>query len=319
MMMFYRQVFRKESTVRIALLFALGFLLLGHSLFAASPGPALEKAKKDAEAKGYVFFSNRDEIIAKAKKEVKLRVLANLEPPNIKATTPAFIKRYPFIDLYVEEAQGTEQMQRRFLAIQSGMAKEWDIIPVSTDLYSQHLPYLWKVDVFAMASHQVLAISPQMIDPKNRNVMALFTRFQVTAYNKQMLPSAQVPKTWEDFLKPEFKGRKFAADGAAAGDCRPGAGLGSGKNRGVCTQARGAAAHMDPRRQQDTDSYDGGRDSAAHRSQLSHRKARSEQGSCWKVRIYPAGACSSSACSERCGATRRTASSCRASLVGVDG
>jgi iron(III) transport system substrate-binding protein len=212
MMMFYRQVFRKESTVRIALLFALGFLLLGHSLFAASPGPALEKAKKDAEAKGYVFFSNRDEIIAKAKKEVKLRVLANLEPPNIKATTPAFIKRYPFIDLYVEEAQGTEQMQRRFLAIQSGMAKEWDIIPVSSDLYSQHLPYLWKVDVFAMASHQVLAIPPQMIDPKSRNVMALFTRFQVTAYNKQMLPSAQVPKTWEDFLKPEFKGRKFAAD-----------------------------------------------------------------------------------------------------------
>jgi iron(III) transport system substrate-binding protein len=200
------------SRLRIALLFAIGFLFLGQSLFAASPGPALEKAKKDAEAKSYVFFSNRDEIIAKAKKEGKLRVLANLEPPNIRATTVAFIKRYPFIDLYVEEAQGTEQMQRRFLAIQSGMAKEWDIIPVSTDLYSQHLPYLWKVDVFAMASHQVLVIPPQMIDPRSRNVMALFTRFQVTAYNKQMLPSAQVPKTWEDFLKPEFKGRKFAAD-----------------------------------------------------------------------------------------------------------
>jgi iron(III) transport system substrate-binding protein len=200
------------SRLRIALLFAIGFLLLGHSLFAASPGPALEKAKKDAEAKSYVFFSNRDEIIAKAKKEGKLRVLANLEPPNIRDTTAAFIKRYPFIDLYVEEAQGTEQMQRRFLANQSGMAKEWDIIPVSSDLYSQHLPYLCKVDVFAMASHQVLVIPPQMIDPRSRNVMALFTRFQVTAYNKQMLPSAQVPKTWEDFLKPEFKGRKFAAD-----------------------------------------------------------------------------------------------------------
>ena len=210
--MFYESVFRKACTVKIVLLFALGFFLFGHSLFAASPAPTLEKATKDAAAKGYVFLTNREEIIAKARKERKLRVMANLEPPNIKATTSAFMKRYPFIDLSVEEAQGTEQMQRRFLAIQSGMAKEWDIIPVSTDLYSQHLPYLWKVDVFAMASRKVLAIPPPMIDPKNRNVMALFTRFQVTAYNKQMLPSTQAPKTWEDFLKPEFKGRKFAAD-----------------------------------------------------------------------------------------------------------
>jgi hypothetical protein len=38
-------------TVRIVLPFALGFLLLGHFLFAASPGSTLEKAKKDAEAK----------------------------------------------------------------------------------------------------------------------------------------------------------------------------------------------------------------------------------------------------------------------------
>ena len=191
---------------------ALSFVLFGHSLFAAAPSPALQKAKNDAGAKSYTFITNRDEIVANAKKEGKLRVLANIEPPTIKATTPAFMKKYPFIDLYVEETQGTEQMQRRFLAIQSGMAKEWDIIPVSTELYSQHLPYLWKVDVFGMASHQVLAIPPQMIDPKNRNVMALFSRFQVTAYNKQMLPSTQVPKTWEDFLKPDFKGKKFAAD-----------------------------------------------------------------------------------------------------------
>jgi len=134
--MFYESVFRKACTVKIVLLFALGFFLFGHSLFAASPAPTLEKAKEDAEAKSYVFLTNREEIIAKARKERKLRVMANLEPPNIKATTSAFMKRYPFIDLSVEEAQGTEQMQRRFLAIQSGMAKEWDIIPVSPRIFT---------------------------------------------------------------------------------------------------------------------------------------------------------------------------------------
>ena len=44
-------VFSEARTVIIVLLFALGFLLSGQSLFAASSAPALGKAKKGAEAK----------------------------------------------------------------------------------------------------------------------------------------------------------------------------------------------------------------------------------------------------------------------------
>jgi iron(III) transport system substrate-binding protein len=51
-----------------------------------------------------------------------------------------------------------------------------------------------------------------MIDPKNRNVVALASRFSVVVYNKKLVPPAQVPKSWEDMLKPEYKGRKFSAD-----------------------------------------------------------------------------------------------------------
>jgi hypothetical protein len=39
--------------------------------FAASPNPAVVKAKQDAEAKGYIFSTARDEIVAMAKKEGK--------------------------------------------------------------------------------------------------------------------------------------------------------------------------------------------------------------------------------------------------------
>jgi len=35
---------------------------------------------------------------------------------------------------------------------------------------------------------------------------------QVIAYNKKLLAADKLPNTWEDFLKPEFKGRKFTAD-----------------------------------------------------------------------------------------------------------
>ena len=63
-----------------------------------------------------------------------------------------------------------------------------------------------------MAEHGVLQIPPDMIDPKNRNVMALVSRFEVVAYNKNLVSPGQLPKTWEDILKPEWKGRKFGTD-----------------------------------------------------------------------------------------------------------
>lgn len=182
------------------------------SALAASPSPSLAKAQKEAEAKGFAFLTNRDEIIAKAKTEGKLRVLAEMEPPNIKASIKAFMKKYPFINLYIEEITGTDSARRNILEIKSGMAKDWDIAHLSTDFYSEYIPYLWKVDLLGMAEQGVLQIPAPMIDPKYRNIVAFFSRFQVTAYNKKLLAPGQLPKVWEDILKPEFKGKKFAAD-----------------------------------------------------------------------------------------------------------
>jgi ABC-type Fe3+ transport system substrate-binding protein len=181
--------------------------------WAASPNPgAIAKAKKEAEAKGYMFYASRDEIIAKAKQEGKLRVLAEMEPPNIRASVKAFMKRYPFINLHIEEITGTDSARRNILEIKGGMAKDWDIVHLSTDFYNEYLPYLWKVDILGMAQQGVLQIPSAMIDPKQRNVVGYYSRFQVTAYNRKLVPPERVPKFWEDILKPEFKGRKFAAD-----------------------------------------------------------------------------------------------------------
>jgi spermidine/putrescine-binding protein len=180
---------------------------------AATPNqPALLKAKKDAEAKGYLFHTSRDDIIAKAKQEGKLRVLAEMEPPNIRASVKAFVKKYPFINLHIEEITGTDAARRNILEIKSGMARDWDIVHLSTDFYNEYLPYLWKMDILGMAEQGILQIPPAMIDPKHRNVVGYYSRFQVTAYNKNLVPAEKVPKLWEDILKPEFKGRKFAAD-----------------------------------------------------------------------------------------------------------
>jgi ABC-type Fe3+ transport system substrate-binding protein len=148
-----------------------------------------------------------------AKREGKLRVAANMGRSAIKATTAAFKKKYPFIDdIYIAETTGTETAQRMLLEIQSGAAKEWDIVDVAVQVRSGFNPYLWKVDLLGMAKQGVLQIPPPMIDQKYVNVIAFENNFQVTAYNVMVVPPDLVPKTWEDLLRPELKGRKFALD-----------------------------------------------------------------------------------------------------------
>jgi ABC-type Fe3+ transport system substrate-binding protein len=98
------------------------------------------------------------------------------------------------------------------LEVKAGAAKDWDILRTHPDIYSQWQPHLWKVDVLGMAEHGVLDIDPRMVDPHNRNVVALGSRFAAVAYNKNLVSPGQVPKSWEDMLKPEWKGRKFGVD-----------------------------------------------------------------------------------------------------------
>ncbi|MBM2804332.1 MAG: Extracellular solute-binding protein, partial [Deltaproteobacteria bacterium] len=164
------------------------------------------------DAKGYTFITNHDEIVTKARQEGKLRVLAEMEPPTIKAAITAFTRKYPFINLHIEEITGTDAARRNILEIKSGMAKDWDILHLSTDFYNEYLPYLWKMDIVGMAQLGILQIPVPMIDPRHRNVVGYYSRFQVTAYNKTMTAPDKLPRLWVDLLKPEYKGKKFAAD-----------------------------------------------------------------------------------------------------------
>jgi hypothetical protein len=178
----------------------------------AAEAPLPTKAKPAAQAKGYVSFSNHNDLEEKAKKEGKLRILVNMDPATLKVAGKAFNQRYPFISLHAQEITGTDMVQRNVLELKSGQAREWDIIYTSRDLYSEYLPYLWKIDLLHMADRGVVQIPPAMIDPKNRNIIAPYTRIIASALNKDSLRAEQLPKSWEDFLKPEFKGRKFAVD-----------------------------------------------------------------------------------------------------------
>src|SRR5262245_31501006 len=195
-------------------LFMISALLLGLPVAlsaAAAPG-ALQKAKQEAEAKGFVFETSRDEIIAKARKEGKLRVISSLEMENLKPVSDAFKKKYPFIDLRAEEIAGTDTYQRMLLEMKAGTASGWDVNYLTTDFYHEYFPYHKKFEVLCIAHHSVLQTTVGMIDPVNRNIVAYSTNTQIVAYNKKLVAEEKVPIVWEDFLKPEFKGKKFLVD-----------------------------------------------------------------------------------------------------------
>ena len=178
----------------------------------AAASASLAKAKQEAEAKGFTFLTSREEILAKAKKEGRIRVLSSQDPEAIKAMTAAFKRKYPFIDARIEEIGGMENYQRILQEMKAGLAKTWDANYLAFDFYSEYVPYQKKFDILGMAEQGVLQISPKLIDPANRSVVAIQSNMQVIAFNKEMISADKVPDSWEGFLAPEFKGKKFLLD-----------------------------------------------------------------------------------------------------------
>ncbi len=187
------------------------YCLLGTVALAASLSPALQKAKQEAEAKGYIFLTSHDEIVTMAKKEGKMIGISGLEPETVDALQKAFKAEYPFIDSSVEHVTGKEVDLRILMELKAGRYNA-DFHKIPTDVSFEYIPFMKKFDVLGMAEQGVLNLSPKFVDPGNRNIITITTLTQLVAYNKNLISADKVPDTWEGFLKPEFKGRKFLLD-----------------------------------------------------------------------------------------------------------
>lgn len=202
------------------------------SLVFAFPADAADsastRAKQETEARGYVSVASHDELVARAKKEGKLRATSSLGDEARKAMAEAFRAEYPFIDAQIEDLGGTAA-ERWLLELKAGLARRWDANHIPDQMYVNNELVLFqkKFDIWSMANAGVLAIPPQIVDPVQRNVVVITSNLQVVAHNKKLLAPERIPDRWEDFLKPEFKGRKFVAeiDGADIAGLIPAWGL----------------------------------------------------------------------------------------------
>jgi iron(III) transport system substrate-binding protein len=178
----------------------------------SAPASSPASAAASTAGGGFITAASHDDIVAKAKAEGSLKALSTADPKTIKAFKDGFSKKYPFINFDIEEQTGTEAQQRFQLELKAGQAKDWDVLNMAEEVYSDSLPYTEKLDVLDMAQKKILDIDPQMVDPENRNVMAPGTTLGIVAYNKNLVPADKVPTTWDDLLKPEWKGRKMITE-----------------------------------------------------------------------------------------------------------
>ena len=76
-------------------------------------------------------------------------------------------------------------------------------------LWGEYMPYIKMFDILGMAMQKGVAVPTAMIDPKNRAIVSTGSSVFVVGYNKKLISKDKVPNSWEQFLKPEFKGKKF--------------------------------------------------------------------------------------------------------------
>jgi len=192
-----------------ALSFALCYFLPAAAVFGASAG------------------MTRDQILAGAKNEGRFRVLSSLNPNTFNALRRAFLKQYPFIrEMQVQEIKGTDGPQKFLLELKSGRGGNWDVFDAAPEFYDEFQPLVKKIDLLAMGRDGVVNIPSPIIDPKFKNIVAIASSLHCVGYNLKMLPAAKTPNSWEDFLKPEFKGRKFMVDIRPQGFAALAAGMG---------------------------------------------------------------------------------------------
>ncbi|HKE32298.1 MAG TPA: extracellular solute-binding protein [Candidatus Angelobacter sp.] len=184
------------------------------ALLAAASDPAAIRVKKEAEGKGYIFAATHEEIVSQAKKEGKLRVICSLSAEVLRNLRDGFTKKYPFIEARAEEVRGTEVYLRMLEEMKAGVTQETDITDLAVDYLKEYLPYQKKFDILGMVEQKVLEIPHQAVDPINRNIVSIAgSGIQVVTYNKKLIAANKipVPDTWEAFLRPEFKDRKFVS------------------------------------------------------------------------------------------------------------
>jgi iron(III) transport system substrate-binding protein len=168
---------------------------------AASDPSARAQANRVAEIATYQGADREQRLLEGAKKEKELTFYSSIPTEDISALVAAFDKKYG-VKIRVWRAD-SEGFLQRILSEAKARRFEVDIMAGSTSalepLYRENL--LQEVN-----SPNFADLIPEAIAP-HRQWTAVYLNTIVQAYNTHLIQKENLPKSFRDLLKPEWKGR----------------------------------------------------------------------------------------------------------------
>jgi ABC-type Fe3+ transport system substrate-binding protein len=172
--------------------------------------PEIRQAAEKAQELGMIFLTSHDEIVQKAKEGPALNGYVSSDVAEKIAE--AFTAKTG-IPATLADFSGTDAYQRFLLEADSGSLQDVDVQQAPPEEYEAFRALMAPYDILGMAQAGILDIPSEMIDPQNRNVVAVGSQIAGYAFNPKMLNQKDIPTTWEGFCDTGFlKGQKFMLD-----------------------------------------------------------------------------------------------------------
>jgi len=147
-----------------------------------------------------------DDLVAAAKKEGAFEFYApsTLTPQGAQALSAAFNKKYGLnIKMqYSPSGNMTRDIGKVVGLGASGVPPEWDLMVVT----DAHHATLWVKKMHQSFDYKSVGVDPNAIQYDNGSV-SFANQFVLPAYNRQLVPANEAPKSWEDLLNPKWKGK----------------------------------------------------------------------------------------------------------------
>jgi iron(III) transport system substrate-binding protein len=145
-------------------------------------------------------------LIDAAKKDGALVFYTTMDIQNSKPLLDGFIKKYPFIRGDLVRLGGTAMVSRIMTEAQAGASK----FDVAVGISPSYVPMREKNLVASYVSPEFPSLHEDLYDPKGYWA-TVYLNTLVLGYNIKEIPRGDLPKTYEDLLKPQFK-QKFIID-----------------------------------------------------------------------------------------------------------
>jgi len=177
-----------------------GWIAVFSALWGASPAVC---AQAPAEPAVYLYqgADREQRLLSGAKQEGAVSIYTSMQLPDSLPLTQAFEKKFG-IKVSLWRASGEKVVQR---ALAEGRAARYDVDVVETD--GAQMEILYREKQLAPFHSSSLKDIPPKIIPSHRHYVPTRLSLYVLVYNTRLVPSGEVPKSYEDLLNRKWAGR----------------------------------------------------------------------------------------------------------------